>query len=350
MRKFLYLEKKEKKRIVRPTVVDSTRMEASPNVSTGNLPKTNGSEPAPFSKSELSSLIYAIPEYESGQNLSIFINEVENLLIHVTNRLTPDLAYLLSFSIRSKIKGEARDFISYQSCTTWEEIKQALLTKYGDQRSEELLVANLHQCLQRRNEHYLDYYARLMKAYNSLMQIVHLTYSSQAWFPFKKHEYTQLALKIFCKGVLEPYRTHLSHFEFNSIEECLNKCRTLDNAKQEWEYCEFLRKAQENAGKPTPPLFPKPNFQQQQFKSFNNNPFQNKPFQNSFQNKPFQNSFQNRPFQNFQKPNVFHNWNQNPPNWNKPKMLFPPPKQGFTPPKTTFPYTPTSIRRTEATF
>src|SRR6195952_31131 len=121
-------------------------------------------------RNEVQLLLQAIPEYSPGQNLSILINEVDNLTQHLNKRLTADLVYVVNFNIRSKIKGDARDYISHQNATEWHEIRAALLQKYGDQRSEDLLTSSLTQCVQLRNESYMDYYGRLLKAFNDLMQ------------------------------------------------------------------------------------------------------------------------------------------------------------------------------------
>lgn len=197
------------------------------------------------SKTDVQCLINAIPEYYPGQNLSIFINEIDNLINHLKDRLTEDLVYLVNFSIRSKIKGEARDFIAYQNVCDWIDIKRVLLQKYGDQRSEELLTSSLTQCVQRRNECYSDYYSRILKNFNDLMQYISLNETDTAILNFKKIEYTRLALKTFQIGLLEPYRSYISNFELKTLEECINKCRFYDNRKQEWEYSEFIRRSQD---------------------------------------------------------------------------------------------------------
>lgn len=136
------------------------------------MENTNSANVPPImpDKSEIQLLMQAIPEYHPGNNLSIFINEVDNLINHLEGRLTTDLAYVVSFSIRSKIKGDARDLIAYKNATQWVDIRNALLRKYGDQRSEELLVASLRQCVQAKNETYADYYTRVLKSFNDIMQ------------------------------------------------------------------------------------------------------------------------------------------------------------------------------------
>lgn len=209
---------------------------------------------------ELRLLLNSIPDFSPGDNLSVFINEVDNLGRHLANRITEDQVYVVNFTIRSKIKKEARDFIANQNALTWVDIKAALVQRYGDQRSEELLLSTLQSTVQSRNETYLDYYSRILKAFNALIQNTQLNSTNAALTAFKKTNYTDLALKTFQNGLLEPYRTYVSHFELNKIEDVLNKCRSHDNQKQEWEYSEFLRKAQAtpNTKTETNPVQPKP--------------------------------------------------------------------------------------------
>ena len=223
-----------RKQILRPPKLDLS----SSNMATPVNPQINVPN-----KNEVQILLNSIPEFYPDQNLAIFVNEVDNLCAHLNNRLTQDLVYVVNFSIRSKIKGEAREFISYQGANEWPDIRKALLSKYGDQRSEELLVSGVSQCVQKKNEDFMDFYSRVLKAGNALMQNVTLNTPDVNILAFKKSEYSKLALKTFKNGILEPYRSFLSHFDLNSIEECITKCRTLDNQNKEWEYSEFLRRS-----------------------------------------------------------------------------------------------------------
>ena len=252
----------------------------------GEGSSTNSSD---IPRNEIQLLLQAIPEYFPGQNLSIFINEVDNLTQHLNKRLTADLVYVVNFTIRSKIKGDAREYISHQNATEWHEIRAALLQKYGDQRSEDLLTSSLTQCVQLRNESYMDYYGRLLKAFNDLMQYVSLHETDQNYLAFKKIEYERLALKTFQIGLLEPHRSYLSNFELKTVEDCLNKCHFYDNRKQEWDYCEFIRKTQSMS-------FESKKFQPKQTtqNATRNFPNQNQnPQNNPFQRRNFQNPSQN---------------------------------------------------------
>ncbi|KAF5304578.1 hypothetical protein FQA39_LY09629 [Lamprigera yunnana] len=96
--------------------------------SQSSAPLTNVGLP-PVDKTELNLLLRAIPENESGNNLSIFITEVDNLVDHLKGRLSRDLIYVVEYTIRSKIIGEARNFIAYQNVNDWSNIKIALLRR-----------------------------------------------------------------------------------------------------------------------------------------------------------------------------------------------------------------------------
>lgn len=167
-------------------------------------------------------LLNSIPEFSPGQNLYIFINEIDNLISHLQGRLNPDLTNTLNFKIRSKIRGEARDFISFQNATYWTSIRRALLQKYGDQRNEDLLISALSQTVQKKNENYLDFYSRITKNLNYLLQHLILNIQDQNYLLYKRHDVEKLALKTFQIGLLEPYRSYLSNFECDSLEECIN--------------------------------------------------------------------------------------------------------------------------------
>lgn len=268
------------------------------------VPLPQNAAPTAINKTEMQLLMHAIPEYLPGHNLSIFIQEIDKLHEHLNGRLTPDLEYIFSCTIRSKIKNEARDYISFQNANDWNEIRVALLQKYGDQRSEELLVSALRHTVHKRNEHYSEFYARILKAYNDLMQHVQLHVIDKTLQLYKRHEYTQLSLKVFQLGILSPYREFLLHFDLTTLEECLNKCRHYDNRKQEESYYDFFRKTNDTQKKPIQQLFSastKPSFHTQSYQfpkiqnQFSNSQtFSN--YQNSQQRPPHNQNFTPKPF------------------------------------------------------
>ena len=59
-------------------------------------------------------LLGCIQKYAPEQNLNTFIRQVDTLMEFLEGKLTPDSEFIVIFSIKSKILGEARDFLTYQ--------------------------------------------------------------------------------------------------------------------------------------------------------------------------------------------------------------------------------------------
>lgn len=251
--------------------------------------------PKANSKMELKVLSDTLPIFEPGGNLSIFITEVDRLMRFAEGKLDDGQKYLLGGIIRNKIRGEARNTIAFQGDEDWTAIKAALLARYGDQRSEELLVTNLDQCVQNPAETYLEFYHSVVSSYHALLQNITLNVDDANTLSFKKQLYKEYALKAFKMGILQPYKSYLSHFDLDTLEKCLVKCQTYDNMKSEWEYRENIRKTKfPQKQKPQPQL---------------TNTFKPRPFvptTQKFNNKPFQQTY-HQPNQSFNQPHQpFH--------------------------------------------
>jgi len=199
----------------------------------------------PIQDKVLFKLLSELPEYSPGDNLHIFIKELDTFITYIESRtLTNEQRYTSQLAIKRKLKGEARNYISYYNNESWAEIRAALLKRYGDQRSEDILMQTLQSCIQFKSESFQTYYSRITKALSELLQNVQLN-SNNDIFQFKKANYTNLAEKTFKYGLIEPYRSYLSHFNTMTLQEALNKCRELDNTQAQWEYSEFIRRVQE---------------------------------------------------------------------------------------------------------
>jgi hypothetical protein len=204
----------------------------------------------PMQNSDVTSLTAMLPEFRPGNNLSTFITAVDNLAIFFDNQLSPTQVYMFHMSVLSKIKNGARDYLNFHGKNEWPGIRSALLQKYGDQRNEEILLSDLRKTVQKRNESYRDYYDRIVLAQNDLMQYVQLHELDINIQNFKRDFYQKQALQIFCAGINDPYQEYLMHFDLNSIEDALNKCKIYDNRLQEQNYMRYLKQSQDRAQKP----------------------------------------------------------------------------------------------------
>ncbi|KAL3273386.1 hypothetical protein HHI36_014833 [Cryptolaemus montrouzieri] len=81
-------------------IQEETLPEMSLNQSQTNstpIPSGTTSNLEPLSRNDIQLLLQSIPEYFPGENLSIFVNEVDNLCKHLEGRLNADLVYVVNF-------------------------------------------------------------------------------------------------------------------------------------------------------------------------------------------------------------------------------------------------------------
>ncbi|XP_050516263.1 asparagine-rich protein-like [Diabrotica virgifera virgifera] len=258
----------------------------------------------PVTNSDIASLCWTLPEFSSKEDISTFIKSVDNLLTFLgTQELTEPQLFILNTHIVSRIKGDPRNFLNYSNKTVWTEIRPALLSKYGDRRSEDILVTQLSTTVQKHNESYDQYHQRISTNLNDLLQHVTLN-DNAATVNFKTPYFKNIALKTFCSGINEPYNEYLSHFEIKSIEEALQKCIAYDNHKNQQQYMSFL-KSQQNR---TPLAKQRPPNQNQL--SHNNNRYTSlQPTQPNFVRSPHNAPFRNpEPNFNFASQPNFNNF------------------------------------------
>lgn len=226
--------------------------------------------PTPLTSKELGMYLTIIPDYKAGDSLPIFLTQCDKLVEQINGRLSEDLFFIFNNAILNKIKGEAREYLAHENSETYPDIRRTLISRFGDSKSEELHLFNLIHSVQLSKETYLEFYSRILKGYTALAQNLTINYPDPNYQLYKKTDYANTALKAFKNGLLEPYRTYLSHFTLNNLEDCLNKCKSLENQNQEFQYCDSLRKQTDTSktNKPEPTKFIttyQPTFTRQQF-------------------------------------------------------------------------------------
>lgn len=248
---------------------------------TVTMPQETQTATQVLSEKELTFLINLLPEFKPGENLALFINRVDELTNAINLESAGDLyKFMLYQGIKSKIKGDAADFVSYFNCKDWQEIKTNLLTKYGDQRSEQVLLNELDSLSQLHNESFQNFYHRVIATFNALMQKIKLDTTDVSVFNLKRDMYTIKAVNTFRLGVTEPYCSYLDKFSLSSLEECLNKCITYENEKSIKDYHEYMRRKASNQNQKPKPI------QRQPLNNFSSHPNFNLPrMQTNFANQ-----------------------------------------------------------------
>lgn len=74
--------------------------------------------------------------------------------------------------VKCKLVGNARDVLITTNCSKWSEIKDALLQRFEDPRSEELLVHDLNTCFQNHNETYEQYFENIKQKLQVILEHV----------------------------------------------------------------------------------------------------------------------------------------------------------------------------------
>lgn len=198
---------------------------------------------AEISQIEMNMAKEMLPEYSGGsKNLAYFIRQVESYLSLLRK---PDVNCLfnrlLFEQVKAKLVGEARDVLISSDCCTWSQIKDTLLQRFGDPRSEELLLNDLATCYQLHNESYETYFERLKHKLQVLLEHVSIRTPNNDIRISKENMYTNQALSVFKSGVLEPYCSHLLNLPINSLEQALYECRKYDNNKAQISFMNFMR-------------------------------------------------------------------------------------------------------------
>lgn len=104
---------------------------------------------------------------------------------------------------------DARDVLITSNCSKWSEVKDALLDKFGDSRSEELLLHDLTTCYQLHSESYEDYFKRIKRKLQVLLEHINIRNPNKDIRISKENTYTNQALATFKAGITEPYCSHL---------------------------------------------------------------------------------------------------------------------------------------------
>ncbi|KAK9881387.1 hypothetical protein WA026_016277 [Henosepilachna vigintioctopunctata] len=82
------------------------------------------------------------------------------------------LNILLLEQVKSKLTGEAQDVLLNSKCNRWGEIKKTLTQRFGDPRSEELLLHDLTTTFQNYNETYESFHEKIKQKLQTLLEHV----------------------------------------------------------------------------------------------------------------------------------------------------------------------------------
>lgn len=197
-----------------------------------SLNNTNTKMPAPpaFDVKNLN----VIPDFDGNPNkLHRFIQASEAILLHYfdlenTNNFQNTL---LLNGILNKLHGRAEEIVAIHGATnSWDNIKNALLLNFGDQRDENCLNQDLVNLRQNFNETPQEFHEKIITILNTICNYIDLKCEA-ALRPSKREFFTKQALKTFLAGLREPLGPIIRAMRPDSLAQALQFIIEEDNIK-----------------------------------------------------------------------------------------------------------------------
>jgi hypothetical protein len=161
-----------------------------------------------------------IPEYDGDQSTLFDFIEAVNFAIE---NVPENQQNAIIFIIKSKLVGKARKFISSRQLREWNDIKDLLISHYGDCRDTEGLLYDLTSTFQKSNETPRAFAQRIENLLTKIRSSVALNNElNQAARNALNSSHEKIALKAFLAGLSDP---------LGSIIRC-QKPNTLEQAEQ----------------------------------------------------------------------------------------------------------------------
>lgn len=182
-----------------------------------------------FASLKIPDVIKDLPEFHGDKDtLHEFISNVDEIIKLCQELLTEDQKIPTAFlrAIRNKIKGQAnKDIFNYGTFTTWDKLKNDLITHYSDKRSEISLIRDLHSTLQGVNstEHY---YTNVLKIQTALINQVRLKDTD---VKVKERLYKDMCLSQFIANLREPLGSTIRSRDPKTLPEAFELCTNEEN-------------------------------------------------------------------------------------------------------------------------
>lgn len=272
--------------------------ENSPLTMTNN--DSNSSANAIFNSLRIPDAIKDLPRFDGDQRLlHEFINNVEEILLHLRGIDGTPYAQILLRAIRNKVDGEANEVLNMHGTPlVWDEIKKNLTLHYSDKRTETSLIKDLHN-LRQSNTSIEQFYKQIVEIQSALNNNILIHERENGVIKAKKDLFAGMCLNTFLTGLREPLGSTVRAMRPDSLASAFAFCIEEQNI--------FYQK-KESFG---------PNFRRQDNYRGARQPFYNQTYRqsrttepnqiNRFQNQP-QTTYQyNRPNRNFIQTNRFSN-------------------------------------------
>jgi hypothetical protein len=158
-----------------------------------------------------------IPEYDGDQSTLFDFIEAVNFAIE---NVPENQQNAIIFVIKSKLVGKARKFISSRQLREWNDIKDLLISHYGDCRDTEGLLYDLTSTFQKSNETPRAFAQRIENLLTKIRSSVALNNElNQAARNALNSSHEKIALKAFLAGLSDPLGSIIRSQKPNTLEQ-----------------------------------------------------------------------------------------------------------------------------------
>jgi hypothetical protein len=158
-----------------------------------------------------------IPEYDGDQSTLFDFIEAVNFAIE---NVPENQQNAIIFVIKSKLVGKARKFISSRQLREWNDIKDLLISHYGDCRDTEALLYDLTSTFQKSNETPRAFAQRIENLLTKIRSSVALNNElNQAARNALNSSHEKIALKAFLAGLSDPLGSIIRSQKPNTLEQ-----------------------------------------------------------------------------------------------------------------------------------
>lgn len=174
-----------------------------------------------------------IPHFDGNCNkLHRFISAAESILTHYYDQANPNSFQntLLLNGILNKLDGRAEEVVAIYGAKSWEDIKNALLQNFGDQRDENCLNQDLVNLRQKPHETPFQFHEKVLHLLNAICNYIDL-HCTLAERDSKRDFFTKQALKTFLAGLRDPLGPVIRAMRPTTLAQAVQFITEEDNIK-----------------------------------------------------------------------------------------------------------------------
>lgn len=178
-----------------------------------------------FNSLRIPDAIKDLPKFDGNPRLlHEFINNVEEILLHIRGADGTPYGQILLRAVRNKITGEANEILNmYGTALHWDDIKGNLILHYSDKRTETSLIRDLHG-LRQDNRTVEAFYSQVMEIQSALCNNILIHENDQNVIRAKKELFAEMCLNSFLTNLREPLGASIRAMRPESLATALSFC------------------------------------------------------------------------------------------------------------------------------